>query len=285
MDVEVATEALLRGRCYDSIVIGSGDADFAPVVRNLRQQQKDVWVLGTGRSVSADLLSAAGPQRFIDLAKHSAAVGRQIVDGPRRSIPITTLATPIGRELCGQPSSGQNVLLIDCPNLDNNCAPEGWSADYFKLSAVAAKHYGTPINQVVLFDRESSSRSGFLSRAKLAYGWKPVTKKPKLEECSLAVEITTAAIDAAAQGHGVIIGSSSGHLVPLVRRLHDNGVRVGLMAPETYLSGLLRKQFNEDEFFSMSNHKLDLARDRSSPFAKRPKHADPDGRALGGLQK
>jgi len=74
MDAEVAAEAMLRSKDHDTVIIGSGDADFAPLVDSLKADGKRVYVAAHNRGVATELLNAAGRTNFIDLGSYHNAV-------------------------------------------------------------------------------------------------------------------------------------------------------------------------------------------------------------------
>jgi len=68
-DVGMAIDAVRTAEIVDTIVIGSGDGDFIPLVEYLKNQGRRVEVIAFGRSSSGKLKEAC--DEFIDLGEEA----------------------------------------------------------------------------------------------------------------------------------------------------------------------------------------------------------------------
>jgi len=66
-DVEMAVDAMEMLDSYDTLVLFSGDSDFAYLVRHLQSKGKQVVVCSMRGSVSRELIGSAG--RYLDIRK------------------------------------------------------------------------------------------------------------------------------------------------------------------------------------------------------------------------
>jgi len=73
-DVGMAVDAIRTAEIVDTIVIGSGDGDFIPLVEYLKNQGRRVEVIAFGRSSSGKLKEVC--DEFIDLGEET---GRYII--------------------------------------------------------------------------------------------------------------------------------------------------------------------------------------------------------------
>lgn len=65
-DVEIAIDALHYSNTYDILILFSGDSDFLPLIRFLRNSGKKAYVFSTKKSVSIELKT--GADGYFDLA-------------------------------------------------------------------------------------------------------------------------------------------------------------------------------------------------------------------------
>ncbi len=72
-DVEIAVDAMDMLDCYDTLVLFSGDSDFAYLIRHLQSKGKQVVVCSMRGSVARELVDSA--DRYLDIRK----LGRDIV--------------------------------------------------------------------------------------------------------------------------------------------------------------------------------------------------------------
>ena len=66
LDVELSLEAIKTAARFDTMILISGDGDFAPILDELRRQKKNVLVMSTRGHVAKELLERA---KYIDLRK------------------------------------------------------------------------------------------------------------------------------------------------------------------------------------------------------------------------
>ena len=260
MDAEVAAEAMLRSKDHDTVIIGSGDADFAPLVDSLKADGKRVYIASHNRGVATELLNAAGRTNFIDLGSYHNAV-RLRPELPQE-FPGPPADPVMSAEELGSPTpSGKSMLLVDGQFLCGACQAEGWQMDWGKFGGAVQQKFG-PLAGITLFDRETASRQGLHDTMSRRYGWNLMTKAPKISanSCSMAVDMSCAAVEAARQGHGVVLATGSGHLFHLVNRLKNDGCSVALAAPSQGLSAQLRAAFADNEVFNASAHRAELSR-------------------------
>lgn len=81
-----ALEILYTRPNIASFVLAAGDRDYIPLLRHLRKQGKTVRVVGFPGAIAGDLLTAAGPDNFLD--------GRLFLAPPPVSAPQVTSARP-----------------------------------------------------------------------------------------------------------------------------------------------------------------------------------------------
>lgn len=72
-DVEIAVNAMEMLDCYDTLVLFSGDSDFAYLIRHLQSKGKQIIVCSMRGSVARELVESA--DRYLDIHK----LGRDIV--------------------------------------------------------------------------------------------------------------------------------------------------------------------------------------------------------------
>lgn len=70
-DVEVTMDILIHLADYDSLVLLSGDSDFAPVIERVKSQGKRVIVMSAKHHISRELLELA---KYINLKKLRAEI-------------------------------------------------------------------------------------------------------------------------------------------------------------------------------------------------------------------
>jgi uncharacterized LabA/DUF88 family protein len=73
-DVEIAVDALLLLADYSTLVLFSGDSDFAYLVKVLRSRGKHVIVISTKNHVSRELIEAS--HKYVDLRHIRSAISR-----------------------------------------------------------------------------------------------------------------------------------------------------------------------------------------------------------------
>jgi uncharacterized LabA/DUF88 family protein len=73
-DVEIAVDALLLLADYSTLVLFSGDSDFAYLVQVLRSRGKHVVVISTKNHVSRELIAAS--HKYVDLRHIRSAISR-----------------------------------------------------------------------------------------------------------------------------------------------------------------------------------------------------------------
>lgn len=66
-DVELAMDALDHLQKFDTMVLLSGDSDFSPVIRRIKQNNKKVVVLSAKNHISSELIKLS--DKFINLKK------------------------------------------------------------------------------------------------------------------------------------------------------------------------------------------------------------------------
>lgn len=64
MDVEIALDAYIKSDEYDSILLFSGDSDFAYLIDLLKQKRKAILVISSRKAVSRELVERA---KFINI--------------------------------------------------------------------------------------------------------------------------------------------------------------------------------------------------------------------------
>lgn len=64
MDVEISLDAYIKSDVYDSILLFSGDSDFAYLIDLLKQKRKAVIVISSRKAVSRELMERA---KFINI--------------------------------------------------------------------------------------------------------------------------------------------------------------------------------------------------------------------------
>jgi len=266
MDAEVANEALLRSHAHDVVVIGSGDADFVPLVHALRMQGKKVLVAANKPAISRQLAEAVGFNRVIEFGQYQKSLA--MAPGERAPWPnhLKQVDRVPAQEIGSPGKTDSATLLIDGFNLYNSAGHEGWRINWRRLVSEAETKYGN-LSNVLLFDRGPKPAVVNDLYARLQdEGWRVELKEPKSSgSYSCVVEMACASIEAARRGDSVVLATGSGHLLSTVRRLKENGVSVGLMAPECGLSGLLHKEFSPEAFYSITSHREELIYRNSGP--------------------
>jgi len=73
LDIELALEMVELADHYDTVILVSGDSDFAPALERVRKKGKRVLVMSTRGHISRELLEVA---KFIDLRKVRSEIAR-----------------------------------------------------------------------------------------------------------------------------------------------------------------------------------------------------------------
>jgi uncharacterized LabA/DUF88 family protein len=79
-DVEIAVDALLLLAEYTTLVLFSGDSDFAYLVRVLRSRGKHVVVISTKNHISRELIAAS--HKYVDLRHIRSVISRSARKSP-----------------------------------------------------------------------------------------------------------------------------------------------------------------------------------------------------------
>jgi uncharacterized LabA/DUF88 family protein len=75
-DVEIAVDALLLLADYTTLVLFSGDSDFAYLVKVLRARGKHVVVISTKNHISRELIAAS--HKYVDLRHIRSVISRSV---------------------------------------------------------------------------------------------------------------------------------------------------------------------------------------------------------------
>jgi len=83
--------------------------------------------------------------------------------------------------------------------------------DWGKFGGAVQQKFG-PLAGITLFDRETASRQGLHDTMSRRYGWNLMTKAPKISDnsCSMAVDMSCAAVEAAVKGMGSSLPPAAG---------------------------------------------------------------------------
>ena len=259
MDSEVVNEALLRAHAHDSVIIASGDADFIPLVKALQKDGKKVYAAANRQAFSNDLRSAVGFHRAISLSDYT----RTLVYDKARPEPKVAAHPPIvrgiGDGIGNPPKSGLTTLLLDTQNIYMGVRTEGWNPDWKRIVAAAEWKFGE-LAPVQLFAREAGNAAMLdYFRRQDPSQWEIHSLKEKTDyTASASVEMACVAVAAAKRGDDLVFATGSGHMLPTIQRLRENGVAVGLMSPSSSLSQLMKDSFGPDEYYNMSAHRYEL---------------------------
>jgi len=111
-DVEIAADALQLASEYNHFVLFSGDGDFVPLVKRLREIGKSVTVVSDRKYLSGELLLAA--DKFVTLGLLGKFIEGLLLGGER-----VTQNPPQGRVLKKGTSSIADLLGLSSGGVDN----------------------------------------------------------------------------------------------------------------------------------------------------------------------
>jgi uncharacterized LabA/DUF88 family protein len=93
LDVELVVDALSRVDCYDTFILFSGDSDFLPLLRALKEKGKEVMVYSTQGLSARELLAEPGVT-YCDLAILKERIEQQRTVDPLRNQTVSSAIDP-----------------------------------------------------------------------------------------------------------------------------------------------------------------------------------------------
>lgn len=231
LDAEVCVEALRRHNNFDTVVLCTGDGDFAPLIEDLRARGKTVWCVGSYRNTSDRLRELVGG-RFVPLESLRGTAEfreRRIIEKPLFPNRYSDHDTAFYPLLETHVHEGAG-MVVDVQGLNSQARREGWRLSLHRLVEQAASQLrATP--EVSLVVPSNSPFTDGIQHMAARQNWRMVEFTATELKAPAGIAISLELYRMAERCGTVVLASGAGEHFRMMKEIARTGRGIRVASP------------------------------------------------------